>query len=118
MLPPKTLLIPGPWNVRGNTVLDANGKTIAVCFARNATAHAYWIAELPNLVDLVSDGGSALDDRDVEELRARISRLEGDLDASEETRRDFEIEIADLKAENDRLSEELESLKNKGLGRK
>lgn len=47
MLPNKDLLTPGPWIVRGNTVVDANGKTIAVCFARNATAHAYWVAEIP-----------------------------------------------------------------------
>ena len=47
MLPNKDLLTPGPWRVRGNTVIDGYGKTIAVCFARNATAHAYWIAEVP-----------------------------------------------------------------------
>jgi len=75
MLPPTTLLIPGPWTVRGNTVLDANGKTIAVCFARNATAHAYWIAEIPKLT-------AEMDSlrRENEALKGTVDRLENRLE--------------------------------------
>lgn len=75
MLPNKDLLTPGPWTVRGNTVVDGYGKTVAVCFARNATAHAYWIAEIPKLANVMDRGLTAHED-EVSLLKDRIAALE------------------------------------------
>jgi len=118
MLPPKSLLIPGPWTVRGNTVLDANGKTIAVCFARNATAHAYWIAEIPNLTDRLDEAGTPETTNEIEALEARIARLESDLENSEDARSAAEIEAEDLREEVRSLTETVETLKRRGLAGK
>lgn len=75
MLPNKDLLTPGPWIVTGNTVKDAHGRTIAVCFARNATAHAYWVAEIPKLAAVMDRGLSAHEDA-VSLLKDRVAALE------------------------------------------
>ena len=76
MLPNKDLLTPGPWKVKGNTVLDGTGKTIAVVFARNATAHAYWFAEIPSFVDFVDRNGAVIDrDDEIAGLMAQIKTL-------------------------------------------
>ena len=82
-LPPKDLLTPGPWKVRGNTVLDVNGKTIAVCFSRNATAHAYWVAEIPEFAAKIA----ALETT-INVLEDQISELEEKLDVLENKEED------------------------------
>lgn len=80
MLPNKDLLTPGPWRVKGNTVIDVNGKTIAVCFARNATAHAYWFAEIPNFADVMGDGLDA-HENEIALLRDEVTALRRENDA-------------------------------------
>lgn len=83
-LPPKELLTPGPWTVNGNTIKDAQGRTIAVVFARNATAHAYWFAEIPDFADLSTRKGEIVDAaEEIEILKARVLELEDKLDAAE-----------------------------------
>lgn len=91
-LPPKDLLVPGPWLVKGNTVLDANGRTVAVVFARNATAHAYWIAETPNFIENIGENPNELEllrkkiesqERTIALLENDISKLEDKLDTLE-----------------------------------
>lgn len=108
MLPSKTLLMPGPWTVSGNTVKDGYGKTVAVCFGRNPVAHAYWIAEIPKLIADVGPSesiDSALTERD--ELRTRIADLEAQLSTAEEQISDMKI---DLETANDDLAEAQEQI--------
>lgn len=75
-LPSKDLLVPGPWIVNGNTVKDQFGRTIAVCFARNATAHAYWVAEIPRLAGELDKRDSLDASEEIEKLESRIEELE------------------------------------------
>lgn len=90
MLPNKDLLVPGPWRVKGNTVIDGYGKTIAVCFARNATAHAYWIAEIPTFVN----ANPTELESELMMLRSRVSMLERE---NEELQKELENRVdADL----------------------
>jgi FtsZ-binding cell division protein ZapB len=109
-LPPKTLLIPGPWVVRGNTVLDANGKTIAVCFARNATAHAYWIAEIPKLANATDHGIDDAEDT-IAELKFRVAELERENARFHETNEENDQSaIGELEYENESLRSRVEFL--------
>lgn len=95
MLPNKDLLIPGPWTVDGNKVIDAHGRTVAVCFARHSVAHAYWFAAIPQFAKIVGrDGRVPNHDAEIEGLRAQI---------------------ATLTEENERLTEKLETLENPDL---
>ena len=82
-LPPKDLLVPGPWKVKENTVLDAYGKTVCVVFARNATAHSYWIGEVPAFTAKIA----ALETT-INVLEDQISELEEKLDSLENPEED------------------------------
>ena len=79
MLPNKNILTPGPWSVNGNTVKDGYGNTICVVFARNATAHAHWIAEIPKLANRPPEP----EESEVRELRETVARLEDELESRE-----------------------------------
>jgi hypothetical protein len=74
MLPNKDLLTPGPWTAKGNTIKDAQGRTIAYVVARNATAHAYWFAEVPNFASAMSQGLTAHED-EMALLREEVTAL-------------------------------------------
>lgn len=112
MLPPKSLLVPGPWTAKGNTVKDGYGRPIATVFARNATAHAHWIAHLPQFVEGFDESQAIAEfQKDVDTLRSEIAMLKEKLGAAEnqienevERANDFAMllddakdEIADLK---------------------
>lgn len=127
MLPNKDLLTPGPWIVNGNTVKDAQGRTIAVCFARNATAHAYWVAEIPKLATVMDRGLSAHED-EVALLKDRVTALERENAGLYESREGEGIdqwELDALEGENDllkrevaELRERVKSLENQSVGEK
>ena len=99
-LPPKDLLVPGPWRVKGNTVFDANGRTVCVVFARNATAHAYWIAETPGFASNIGETAES-HSSELIELRRKVT-------SQERT-------IALLENDISRLEDKLDTLENKGL---
>lgn len=107
MLPNKDLLIPGPWTVNGNKVTDAQGRTVAVCFARHATAHAYWVAALPQLSKLVGRDGLVPDrDREIDGLKAQIATLTDEnyrLSEKLDDRADDELAVDELEVENEDL---------------
>lgn len=126
-LPNKDLLTPGPWIVNGNTVKDAHGRTIAVCFSRNATAHAYWVAEIPTFAESMTRGGDVRDrDEEIEKLEARIAELERENERLNEWIPDSESdswETDELEHENEALKLRVEflearvkSLENTGSG--
>lgn len=110
-LPPKDLLVPGPWKVKGNTVLDAYGKTVCVVFARNATAHSYWIAEIPAFAanvgpeGLVGEPESTSDTVSI--LKARVEKLESRVKELEEELSDANSEITELEWESNQLEVKL-----------
>jgi uncharacterized protein YlxW (UPF0749 family) len=92
MLPNKDLLVPGPWYVVGNKVIDANGRTVAVCFARHSTAHAYWLAAIPEFAKTIGKDGRVPDrDEEIGGLMAQILLLQ---------------------EENEKLSNRVEDLEN------
>jgi DNA repair exonuclease SbcCD ATPase subunit len=114
MLPNKDLLTPGPWSVNGNTVKDVNGKTIAVCFSRNATAHAYWVAALPDFAELVGKDGRIADhEQEIEGLRAQIATLEQENNRLSESDSDASYETSRLMEENADLREKITELEKK-----
>lgn len=84
MLPNKLLLAPGPWKAVGNTVKDGTGRTVAVVFSRNATAHAHWIAEIPAVAEMY--GGPS-----------ELSQLRRDLSAAHDRIANLREEVADLR---------------------
>lgn len=94
-LPPKELLAPFPWKAKGNTVVDAHGRTVCVVFARNATANAYWLAEAPKLA-LDTHGDVADQTEQVEALRDEVMKLR--------------VEIENLREENWDLAAEMEEM--------
>ena len=113
MLPNKDLLTPGPWLVNGNTVKDAQGRTIAVCFSRNATAHAYWIAEIPKVAVAMDRGLSAHED-EVALLKDRVAALEREnakLHEEIDDRSDDNYEFDELEYKNELLKREVEELR-------
>lgn len=91
MLPSKTLLMPGPWTAKGNTIRDGTGRTVAYVVTRNATAHAHWIAEIPKLIAGI-DSRTPIDDQTPEELLAKIAELEAKVS-------DLESENCDLQSD-------------------
>ena len=124
MLPNKDLLTPGPWIVNGNTIKDSQGRTIAVCFARNATAHAYWVAALPQFAASMGGGIEAHEDEvallrdEVRTLRRENVKLHEDadgiidqyeLDALEHQNGQLRDRVAQLEAQ-------VESLRNQAVG--
>jgi chromosome segregation ATPase len=111
-LPPKDLLVPGPWTVKGNTVLDAHGRTVCVVFARNATAHAYWIAETPKLV-AGTDGEIHIESDEIDELRKTVTRLRRELDTAHDEIADGALLLTDHKRDISDLREKLTTLENK-----
>ena len=79
-----TYQIFGPSDASGRiSYLDVNGKTIAVCFSRNATAHAYWVAEIPEFSAKIA----ALETT-INILEDQISELEEKLDVLENKEED------------------------------
>ena len=92
MLPPKSLLTPGPWTAKGNTIKDGYGKPIATVFCRNATAHAYWFAHLPEFIAGFDESQAIAEfQKDVDTLRDERSSTVAELETAED-------EIAELKS--------------------
>lgn len=115
MLPNKDLLTPGPWLVNGNTVKDAQGRTIAVCFARHSTAHAYWIAEIPKLASLM-DRGLEVHEDEVALLKDRVAALEREnakLHEEIDDRSDDNYEFDELEYKNELLKREVAELRER-----
>ncbi len=101
MLPPKSLLTPGPWTAKGNTIKDGYGKPIATVFARNATAHAYWIAHLPQFVEGFDESQAIAEfQKDVDTLRSEIRDLKEQLAIAKD-------QIEDANDERERVESEL-----------
>lgn len=101
-LPNKELLPPGPWTVTGNTVKDANGRTVAAVFSRNPVATAYWIAETPKLTDFLDGETGNIGDSNsqIEGLRATVRQLRdqiAELEDVEERLHIAQVELEDLK---------------------
>lgn len=115
-LPPDSLLAPFPWSVRGNTVVDAVGRTVCVVFARNATAHSYWIAEVPKLASRLNEtGGVSENDDDLDDLRAEIIELKAEVTTLKHELSDSEDAVITLEDTVDDLREELKTLQNKAM---
>jgi peptidoglycan hydrolase CwlO-like protein len=101
MLPPKSLLIPGPWTAKGNTIKDGYGKTIAYVVSRNSVAHAYWFAHLPEFIAGFDESQAIAEfQKDVDTLRDQIKDLKNQLAIAKD-------QIEDATDERERVESEL-----------
>jgi len=113
MLPPKSLLTPGPWTAKGNTVKDGYGKPIATVFCRNATAHAYWIAHLPEFVAGFNESQAIAEfQKDVETLRDEIRDLKEQLLIAKDQIEDLRDERTSAKIELEQAEDAIVDLKS------
>ena len=82
----RSLIPPGPWGVKGNTVIDGYGQTIAVIFYKHYPLEvARYIAE----------------SRSEERLRIALAEIE-----------ELKGKVLDLELKNDRLEDEVFDLKD------
>lgn len=86
----QSLIPPGPWGVKGNTVVDGYGQTIAVVFYKHHPGEiARFIAEMMEQPDL-----RAAEAR-IEEMEEEIKKLEDENDRLEDRITDLESELDD-----------------------
>jgi peptidoglycan hydrolase CwlO-like protein len=112
MLPPKSLLTPGPWTAKGNTIKDGYGKPIATVFCRNATAHAYWFAHLPEFIAGFNESQAIAEfQKDVDTLRDEIRDLKAQLSIAKDQIEDANEERNSAEADLDSANAEIDELR-------
>lgn len=87
----RSLIPPGPWSAKGNTVVDGYGQTIAVVFYKHHPIEvARFIAEMPEQGDL------RIAEARIDELEKEVGRLEDENDRLEDKVNDLESKLDDM----------------------
>ena len=87
----RSLVPPGPWSAKGNTVVDGYGQTIAVVFYKHYPVEiARFIAEVVSQDDLHNAQAR------IDELEAEVKHLERENDRLTDENSRLEDRISDL----------------------
>ena len=84
----RSLIPPAPWGVKGNTVIDGYGQTIAVVFYKH-----YPIEIARFIAEAASHGDLRIAQARIDELEAEVKHLEAENDRLEDKVDDLESEL-------------------------